>query len=114
FSLSDQTSYEHVRTKWHPELKRYRPTAAIVLVGTKLDTRDDKEYAEKHEKEGRKIITTEEGIELAKKIGAVKYLECSALTQQGVNEVFEEVARAGLHVLKTTHTPTQRKKCTLL
>ncbi|XP_057311892.1 ras-related protein Rac1-like [Hydractinia symbiolongicarpus] len=114
FSLSNQKSYEHVRTKWHPELKRYRPTAAIVLVGTKLDTRNDKEYAEKHEKEGRKIITTEEGIELAKKIGAVKYLECSALTQQGVNEVFDEVARAGLNVLKTTHTPTQRKKCTLL
>ncbi|XP_057311896.1 ras-related protein Rac1-like isoform X2 [Hydractinia symbiolongicarpus] len=96
FSLSDRTSYEHVRTKWHLELKRYRPTAAIILVGTKLDTRDDKEYIEQN-----KLVAVEEGIQLAKEIGAAKYLECSALTQQGVKEAFDEVARAGILARRT-------------
>ena len=35
-----------------------------------------------------------QGAEMAKDINAVLYLECSALTQKGIKDVFEESIRA--------------------
>lgn len=39
---------------------------------------------------------TVKGDEICKKIGAYKYLECSAKTNEGVREVFEHATRAAL------------------
>jgi len=48
---------------------------------------------------------------MAKEIGAVKYLECSALTQKGLKTVFDEAIRA---VLCPKPKPQRSKKCQLL
>jgi GTPase SAR1 family protein len=41
FSLVDPASLDSVRSYWYPELRKYAPSTPIVLVGTKLDLRDD-------------------------------------------------------------------------
>ena len=41
-------------------------------------------------------VRSEEGRNMAEKIGAVGYLECSAKTKEGVREVVEHAARAAL------------------
>ena len=38
---------------------------------------------------------------MMKEIGAVKYLECLALTQKGLKTIFDEVIRSALQPIKT-------------
>ena len=71
-----------VWTQWHPEISHHCPNTPVILVGTKLDLRDDKEISEKLKEKGLAPITYPQGLEMMEEIGAVKYLECSALTQE--------------------------------
>lgn len=52
-----------------------------MLVGTQIDLKVDQEIKDKLAKSKQKIITPEQGEKLAKDLKAVKYVECSALTQ---------------------------------
>ncbi|CAI9764333.1 unnamed protein product [Fraxinus pennsylvanica] len=87
FSLISRASYENVSKKWIPELRHYAPGVPIILVGTKLDLREDKQFFADHP--GAVPITTAQGEELRKLIGAAAYVECSAKTQQNIKAVFD-------------------------
>ncbi|CAG8535572.1 5171_t:CDS:1 [Ambispora leptoticha] len=108
FSLVCPTSFDNVLSKWLPELSHYSPNVPTILVGTKLDLREDRETILKLRQEGGVPITYARGVQMAKDICAVKYLECSALTQKGLNNVFDEAVRAGLSTL-----PKPQPKCKL-
>ncbi|XP_073697853.1 ras-related C3 botulinum toxin substrate 1-like isoform X2 [Garra rufa] len=100
FSLVDPSSLENVREKWNPEVKHFSPNTPIILVGTKLDLRDDMDTIEKLKKNKLTPISYQQGQAVAEEIGAVKYLECSALTQMGLKMVFDEAVRAALQIKK--------------
>ena len=68
--------------QWYPEVSHHCPNTPIILVGTKLDLRDDKETIEQLKKINLAPILYPEGLKLMNEIGAVKYEECSSLTQQ--------------------------------
>uniref|UniRef100_A0A6N2KSK6 Uncharacterized protein n=1 Tax=Salix viminalis TaxID=40686 RepID=A0A6N2KSK6_SALVM len=87
FSLVSRASYENVLKKWVPELQHYAPGIPIVLVGAKLDLREDKHYLADHP--GLVPVTTAQGEDLQKQIGAAYYVECSSKTQQNVKAVFD-------------------------
>lgn len=53
--------------------------------------RDDKETVERLKEKKINPIPYEQGMQQMKAINAVKYLECSALTQKGLKNVFDEV-----------------------
>ncbi|TKS92312.1 Ras-related C3 botulinum toxin substrate 1 p21-Rac1 [Collichthys lucidus] len=96
FSLVSPASFENVRAKWYPEVRHHCPNTPIILVGTKLDLRDDKDAIERLRDKKLSPITYPQGLAMAREIGAVKYLECSALTQRGLKTVFDEAIRAVL------------------
>eukprot|EP00696_Hemimastix_kukwesjijk_P019346 gnl/Hemi2/8584_TR2975_c0_g1_i1.p1 gnl/Hemi2/8584_TR2975_c0_g1~~gnl/Hemi2/8584_TR2975_c0_g1_i1.p1 ORF type:complete len:215 (+),score=58.98 gnl/Hemi2/8584_TR2975_c0_g1_i1:216-860(+) len=98
FSLVHRPSYENVRNKWQPELQQHAAGVPIVLVGTKLDLRDDVRVIKKLADENRPPpITFQQGEQLAKDISAVNYIECSALTQKNLKAVFDEAVKTILH-----------------
>jgi Ras-related C3 botulinum toxin substrate 1 len=109
--LVNPASFENVRAKWYPEVRHHCPSTPIILVGTKLDLRDDKNTIDKLRDKKLQPITYPQGLAMAKEIGSVKYLECSALTQKGLKTVFDEAIRA---VLCPVIKPKEKRRCTLL
>ncbi|XP_052071690.1 ras-related C3 botulinum toxin substrate 2-like isoform X1 [Mytilus californianus] len=110
FSLVYRSSFDNILYKWIPEIRHHCPRTPIILVGTKLDIRQGPGNS-KHMEKNSHPITFSEGQSLAKRIDAVKYIECSAMTQEGLQSVFEEAARAALFATK--HKP-QHRSCILL
>ena len=112
FSLTSPASYENVRSKWFPEILHHCPYTPIILVGTKLDLRENKEIVEKLKQTNLVPITTVQGLQMGKDIKAVRYLECSALSQKGLKLIFDVAIRAVL----TPDGPVKKigKRCILL
>jgi Ras-related C3 botulinum toxin substrate 1 len=77
------------------------------LVGTKVDLREDAGTVEKLASKKQAPITFEQGLSMVAEISATKYMECSALTQQGLKAVFDEAIRA---VLNPPVVPGKDKK----
>lgn len=116
FSIVNPASFENVRAKWYPEVSHHCPNTPIILVGTKLDLRDDPETLQKLEAKRQAPITYEQGMQMAKEIGAVKYMECSALTQKGLKAVFDEAIRAVIAPPETKKSKSKgrRGNCNIL
>ncbi|KAJ7995281.1 hypothetical protein DPEC_G00242910 [Dallia pectoralis] len=97
FSIASPPSFENVKHKWHPEVTHHCPNTPILLVGTKKDLRNDPELLKKLKDQNQTTITLQQGAALARQIHAIKYLECSALNQDGIKEVFSTGVRAYLN-----------------
>ncbi|KAG2221884.1 hypothetical protein INT45_012528 [Circinella minor] len=111
FSLVSPPSFENVKTKWYPEISHHAPNTPMILVGTKLDLREDKQTIDRLREKRMAPLSYTQGLQMQKEIGAVKYLECSALTQKGLKNVFDEAIRA---VLSPPARPTKKKGCLIL
>jgi Ras family protein A len=109
FAIDSPDSLDNVQEKWISEVLHFCSGHPIILVGCKKDLRHDPRTIEELHKTSQKPVTPEQGEEVRKKIGAYKYLECSARTNEGVREVFESATRAAL--LAKKH---ERKKCRIL
>ncbi|PMB69563.1 GTP-binding protein rhoA [Beauveria bassiana] len=98
-------------TLWISEVLHFCQGLPIILVGCKKDLRYDQKVTNELAKTSQKPVSPEEGEEIRKKIGAYKYLECSAKTNEGVHEVFEHATRAAL---LSRSSRTKHKKCRIL
>ena len=109
FSIDTPDSLENIPEKWTPEVKHFCPNVPIILVGNKKDLRNDEATKRELMRQKQEPVGPMKGTEMAEKINAFAYLECSAKTKDGVREVFEMATRAALQV-----KPKKKGKCVLL
>ena len=80
FSLTQKETFESVK-QWCEDLRnKSAPNTKLVIVGNKNDLVDER------------VISKEQFDEIAKMLKADYYTECSALTGDGVAELFQNVA----------------------
>jgi cell division control protein 42 len=91
FSVTSPASFENVKEKWFPEVHHHCPGVPCLIVGTQVDLRNDEQVREKLAKQKMSPVSRQDGEAMAKQLGAVKYVECSALTQYKLKDVFDEV-----------------------
>ncbi|OAA61801.1 Rho GTPase rho [Niveomyces insectorum RCEF 264] len=102
WDTAGQEDYERLRplayakAHWIEEATERCPGVPIILVGLKKDLREDPVAVEEMRKRSQRFVTKHEGESAAKEIGARKYLECSSLSGEGVDDVFEAATRAAL------------------
>jgi len=108
FAVVNPISYDNISYKWYPEVMHFCPDTPLVLVGTKVDLRKDEAFVEKNLRANNlQPISNAQGQELAKKIKAFKYIECSARTEENLKSVFDEAIKA------VFFAPKKKKKCVI-
>lgn len=89
FSVDNRESLNNAINEWIPEIQHHCPKIPFILVGTKIDLRENEN--------GDKFISKEEGEAKAKEVGAAKYIEVSSMKNENVRFLFEESVRTFLN-----------------
>lgn len=92
FSISDPDSFSRIESKWVHEVKFHCRDVPYILVGTKADLRYDSSVIERLVQIGSAPVDREAGQDMARKIGALTYFECSAKEDDNVDNIFKYVA----------------------
>ncbi|KAM6255958.1 rho-related GTP-binding protein RhoV isoform 2-T2 [Spheniscus humboldti] len=106
-SVVNPSSFQNITEKWIPEIRTHNPRAPVLLVGTQADLRDDVNVLISLDRYHVKPVPRPQAEGLADKIRAEAYLECSALTQKNLKEVFDMAIVSGVE-----HKARQEKKMT--
>lgn len=141
FSVDSRDSLENVQSKWVSEIVDHCEGVKLVLVALKCDLRSNEDsppepaavpyerpptgsHSDDHHiihapssagSSNKALISYEEGLAVAKKVGALRYLECSAKKNRGVNEAFTEAARCALSAKpKGAHDEEEKKGCLIM
>ncbi|XP_074655294.1 rho-related protein racA-like isoform X2 [Tubulanus polymorphus] len=81
FSVDRPTSFENIRDKWYPEVRRHCPNVPCLIVGCKADLRWDAHAST------RTLVSTKSIQQLSKELG-FQYFETSAKSSAGLKEAF--------------------------
>ena len=113
--VTSKRQQEGIMDRWDVELNGMTDLNQLrVLVGTKTDLRDheDRESRARILNENRdgeedevEYLTAEQGKQLAKQMGAFAYVECSALSGDGLEEAWKTTAAAWLHEIDDLNKP---------
>uniref|UniRef100_A0A8C5PXW6 Rho-related GTP-binding protein RhoH n=1 Tax=Leptobrachium leishanense TaxID=445787 RepID=A0A8C5PXW6_9ANUR len=93
FSVSNHASFLNLRSKWIAEVRQHLPNIPVLVVATQTDQREMDQIR-------IPCISSVDGKQLARDVKAKGYLECSALSNRGVQQVFECAVRTAINQAK--------------
>ena len=115
FSVVCPDTLTNLKERWVPELRRYSPSTPILLVGTKTDLRHSARTVSKLVENGHQPVYEKAGQQLARKVGAISYVECCGLEPEEVTKVMNESVRYSRdHGEKEEKMQSKKEKCTIM
>lgn len=112
FSVDNPTSAMSVSSRWIPEVRHFCEKCPVILVGCKKDLRTDPQVINELAMIKEKPISFEAGAKLAARMEADAYIECSAKTREGVQDLFIHAARLTLR--KPAKNRPHQHRCLVL
>ncbi|XP_040568214.1 uncharacterized protein [Lepeophtheirus salmonis] len=88
FAIDRPETLANVRKRWIPEVRQHCKGVPILLVGNKIDLRDDRMVLSNLRKVQKAPVLFAETRSMAYSINATAFHECSAKLLDGVNELF--------------------------
>jgi len=113
FSVVSPASYASVKDFWLEKVQSKCKNTPIILVGTKKDLKTCPVSLKRLNANGKAPICEEMGMKLAKEIGAVEYIEISALSGFHVKHLFDEATRVGLNRVHQQNSLLIPSQCNL-
>lgn len=93
YSVANPNSLASVQHKWIAEVRENLPKVPVLIVATQTDLREMGAYR-------GNCISAAEGRQVAHEVHAKGYLECSSLSNRGVQQVFEYAVRMAVNQAK--------------
>uniref|UniRef100_A0A1I7ZHY5 Rho-related GTP-binding protein RhoU n=1 Tax=Steinernema glaseri TaxID=37863 RepID=A0A1I7ZHY5_9BILA len=109
FNVMRPASLRSIANHWIPEISRSSPNAPVILVGTHSDLRTNMDELMKLSRAGERPVSESKGRMLAEELNS-DYIECSALTQHNLKEVFDRAIIVALGGKSQTPAPKAEKK----
>lgn len=106
FSVIEPSSLENALKKWLPELNEKNPNAPKLFAGNKIDLRDENLI-----EQNKNVHVLKSAAEKACADRGCKYIECSALTQEGLKTVFDEAIRSVLKGKEKGREKDKKRVC---
>ncbi|KAM3865103.1 rho-related GTP-binding protein RhoH [Diretmus argenteus] len=87
YSVANPNSLANIQNKWIAEVRENLPRVPVLVVATQTDLREIR----------ASCISAAEGKHVAHEVRAKGYLECSSLSNRGVQQVFEYAVRTAVN-----------------
>ncbi|VDP10379.1 unnamed protein product [Soboliphyme baturini] len=98
FSVVCPASFANLQRRWLPEITQNCPKVPLILVGTQCDRRTNMTVLLDLSSRNESPVSQQEIKSMARKTNALQYIECSALTQKNLKEVFDAALMAALNI----------------